>query len=182
MNLGSSVKPRTLCTPWGHLQPQFWESTEQLAWESLSEFGDLLFPNGTLWRRVCPDLWKKCWLVETQLQWSQALSILLLYCSLWPMGHLDSQWQGVNIQLEMPVQELMGSFLISLPNFGHNEAESGRHGNGIYFHTCRALLLSWTIIFPTFPGGITRITNHNLWLSLGNESLDRISFGRFRES
>lgn len=129
--------------------------------------------------RICErsaDWWKRSY-SEARLS-----PFCYLYCSLWPMGHLDSQWQGVNIQLEMPVQEVMGSFLISLPNFGHNGAESGRHGNGIYLHTCRALLLSWTIIFPAFPGGITGIINHNLRLSLGNESLDRISFGRFRES
>lgn len=95
---------------------------------------------------------------------------------------LVPQWQGVNIQLETSIQEVMRTFLISLPNSGHNGAESGRRVNSIYLYTCRALLFSWTITFPTFPGETTGITNHNLRLALGNESLDGISFGRFKES
>lgn len=46
------------------------------------------------------------------------------------------------MQLEKPVQEVMGPFLISHPNSGLNETESGRCMNGIYLHTNRALLLS----------------------------------------
>lgn len=92
------------------------------------------------------------------------------------------QRQGVYIQLGTPVQEVKQSFLISFPNSGHNGAEPGRRVNGVYLHTGRALLFSWTIIFPAFPGGTTGITNHNLRLALGNESLDGISFGRFKES
>lgn len=72
--------------------------------------------------------------------------------------------------------------MISLPNSGHNGAESDMRVSGIYLHTRRALLFSWTIVFPAFPGGTPGITNHNLQLTLGNESLDGISFGRFQES
>lgn len=35
--------------------------------------------------------------------------------------------------------------------------------------------------FSAFPGGSLGITNHNLRLALSNESLDGISFGRFKE-
>lgn len=113
----------------------------------------------------------------TQWQWKQTLCILLtcLHC-------VATQWPGVNIQLETPDREVMGPFWIHLPNSGHNGAESGRRVNGIDLHPCRALLFSWTILFPAFPGGTTGITNHNLQLALGNESLDGISFGRFKES
>ena len=52
----------------------------------------------------------------------------------------------------------------------------------VYLHTGRAMLFSWTIIFSAFPGGSLGITNHNLRLTLSNESLDGISFGRFKES
>lgn len=43
-------------------------------------------------------------------------------------------------------------------------------------------VFSRTIVFPAFPGGSPGITNHNLRLALGNESLDGISFGRFKGS
>lgn len=95
---------------------------------------------------------------------------------------MATQWPGVNIQLETPVREVMGPFWIRLPNSARNGADSGRCVNSIYLHTYSALLFSWTILFPAFPGGTTGITNHNLQLALGNESLDGISFGRFKES
>lgn len=52
----------------------------------------------------------------------------------------------------------------------------------VSIYTCARLLFSCTAILPTFPGGTTGVTNPNLWLALGNESLAGISFGRFKES
>lgn len=95
---------------------------------------------------------------------------------------MATQWPRDNIRLGTPVGEVTGPFWIRLPNSGHNGAESGRRVNCIYLHTCRALLFSRQSFFPAFPGGTTGITNHNLQLALGNESLDGISFGRFKES
>lgn len=49
-------------------------------------------------------------------------------------------------------------------------------------YTCASTIVFYTTFLPTFPGGTTGVTNPNLWLALCNESLDGISFGRFKES